>query len=51
MLSSGRRGLHCHWTRPVLPSLHEVKLSGPVAGGLQVVRLRQEGNLALLGMR
>ena len=37
--------------RPVRPSLHEVKLSGPVAGGLQVVRLRQEGKLALLGMR
>ena len=33
---------------PSPPLLHEVKLSGPVAGGLQVVRLRQEGKLALL---
>ena len=33
---------------PSPPLLHEVKLSGLVAGGLQVVRLRQEGKLALL---
>ena len=33
---------------PSPPLLHEVKLSGPVAGGSQVCRLRQEGKLALL---
>ena len=32
---------------PSPPLLHEVKLSGPVAGGLSVVRLRQEGKLVL----
>ena len=33
---------------PSPPLLHEVKLSGPVAGGSLVCRLRQEGKLALL---
>ena len=33
---------------PSPPLLHEVKLSGPVAGGPLVCRLRQEGKLALL---
>ena len=32
---------------PSPPLLHEVKLSGPVAGGPAVCRLRQEGKLAL----
>ena len=32
---------------PSPPLLHEVKLSGPVAGGPVVCRLRQEGKLAL----
>ena len=32
---------------PSPPLLHEVKLSGPVAGGPGFVRLRQEGKLAL----
>ena len=36
---------------PSPPLLHEVKLSGPGSGGGVVVRLRQEGKLALLHMR
>ena len=35
------------WAHPVLPSYMRLKLSGPVAGGPAVCRLRQEGKLAL----